>query len=332
MESVNCPLCEGKSELFVEKKTSSFRTEDFDVFEYYYACKNCKEKFTTAEIDHININNVYNQYREKYSIPFPQQLIAARERYNLSAAKMSEILGLGANQYRLYENGEMPSSSTATLLSLIMNPVDFKEIIQRKKDILKNSKRILDNLIDLILKNKVREKELKQILFDNFIIPNRYTGFSVPNYEKFANMVLYFIHNASMKTRLNKLLFYSDFASYKYTGYSISGCKYIALPMGTVPCDYGLIFGLLESENYLTNEFIIIKEKETEKIVSLKPFNPNLFTSAELNILETVLKKFKSLSTPELIKIAHDEKAWLDNVKHKAIIDFTIYAPQLSAL
>ncbi|MHB8339140.1 MAG: type II toxin-antitoxin system antitoxin SocA domain-containing protein [Ignavibacteriaceae bacterium] len=58
----------------------------------------------------------------------------------------------------------------------------------------------------------------------------------------------------------------------------------------------------------------------------------SIFFSSELNILETVLKKFKSLSTPEIIKIAHDEKAWLDNVKNKAIIDFTIYAPQLSAL
>ena len=59
------------------------------------------ESFTTTESDSIWYNQVTNQYREKYGVPYTDEIIALRRRYGLSAAKMSVILGFGANQYRL---------------------------------------------------------------------------------------------------------------------------------------------------------------------------------------------------------------------------------------
>ena len=128
------------------------------------------------------------------------------------------------------------------------------------------------------------------------------------------------------------MLFYTDFAHYKYTGYSVSGCKYVALNYGSVPDDYSLILAMLESYGYISVESIIIKEKEHEKFIPLKAVNLDLFSGTELDILEKVLEKFKSLSTTEIMNIAHEEKAWLDNIQHKSLIDFAIYAPQLIAL
>ena len=69
----------------------------FKVHKQFYECVDCKERFTTEELDNVNIKQVYNQYREKYNIPFPEQLIKARESYGLSAAKMAEVLGFGTN-------------------------------------------------------------------------------------------------------------------------------------------------------------------------------------------------------------------------------------------
>ena len=40
------------------------------------------------------------------------------------------------------------------------------------------------------------------------------------------------------KTKLNKLLFYSDFINYYLNGTSISGAKYVHLPYGPVPDSY----------------------------------------------------------------------------------------------
>ena len=80
-------------------------------------------------MDLININQVHNLYREKYGIPFPEEIKAIREKYEVSAKKMSEILGLGSNAYRLYESGEMPTVSNGRLILSIKEPEEFKKQI-----------------------------------------------------------------------------------------------------------------------------------------------------------------------------------------------------------
>ncbi len=332
MKSVSCPFCEGKAELHIEQKIRTFRKEEFQIFDYYYKCKNCDKQFTTTEIDELNVNQVYNKYREKYSIPFPQQLIELNERYNLSAAKMSEILGFGANQYRIYAEGEIPSQSNGTLLNLISNPNEFRKIINDKKDLIKNSNKILAHLDKLIYEGNTYSINFEDIFFSPSKTPNACNGYTMPSFEKFTNMVLFFINNAPFKVRLNKFLYYADAAYYKYYGSSISGCLYAAIPMGPVPNNYGFIFSLLETQGYLTTKLININGKENEKFIPIKLFNPNLFNSSELNILKVVLNKFKSLSTSDIIELSHKEKAWIDNIDNKSIIDFAIYAPQLIAL
>ncbi len=69
------------------------------------------DMWTTTEMDEANIFQVYNQYRVKHGIPFPDEISGIREHYGLSAAKMAQILGFGINQYRMYEDGEVPSVS-----------------------------------------------------------------------------------------------------------------------------------------------------------------------------------------------------------------------------
>ncbi len=330
---MKCPFCDKETAtLTIDKKKRAYRKEDFEIFEYYFKCNNCDEEFTTTELDTLNTNQVYNLYREKYSIPFPAQLTSIREHYNLSSAKMSELLGFGPNQYRLYESGELPAGGNATVLTLIVNPGSFKEIIIKNKAALTQKKydEILSK-VDEKLNNNI-SKILEQSLFPVDIIPNRFRGFTVPQFQKFANMVLYFVDNAPFKVRLNKLLFYADFVHYKYFGFSISGCKYAAIDMGSVPDQYAYIFGLLESEKYLTTELVKIKDREHDKFVAIKDFDKNLFDSEELNTLKEVLKRFKDVSTPELMKISHNEKAWQNNIKGKTIIDYLTYAPQLMAL
>lgn len=330
---MKCPLCDkGIANLFIEKKKRTYRKEEFEIFEYYYRCNKCKEEFTTTEIDKLNTNQVYNLYREKYSIPFPTQLSSIREHYNLSASKMSELLGFGPNQYRLYESGELPAGGNATVLSLIVNPNSFKEIIMKNKAALTEKKygeliRKIDEKLNINI-----SKVIESSLFPSDIIPDRLRGFTLPQFQKFANMVLFFIENAPFKVRLNKLLFYADFIHYKYSGFSITGCKYAAIDMGSVPDQYAYIFGLLESEKYLTTELVKIKDREHDKFVAINKFDKSVFNPDEINTLNKVLKRFGGVTTQELMKISHDEKAWKDNISRKSIIDYVTYAPQLKAL
>ena len=89
--------------------TVTYRGEKYNCVYISYKDVESGEEFTTTESDTVWFNQVTNQYRAKYGIPYTDEIIALRERYGLSATKMSTILGFGVNQYRLYEEGEVPS-------------------------------------------------------------------------------------------------------------------------------------------------------------------------------------------------------------------------------
>lgn len=329
---VDCTFCNGKALLKAEIKKRNYRGEEFKVCEHFYECNKCSHKFTNAEVDTYNINLVHNKYREYYNIPSPDQLLYIREWYGLSQTKMSEILGFGSNQYRLYETGDIPSGGNATVLSLIIEPNEFRNIITRRRDLLlpKTYNDILTKISKL--QNENLTVSLKQMLFPKNIIPNGKTGYRLPSFKKISNMTLYFLSNAPFKTRLNKLLSFSDFAHFKYFGYSISGCKYAAINMGSVLDEYAIIFGLMESEGYLATESVNIKGNEVDKFIPLDSFNATLFSDSELEIFQLVLDKFKSKSTEEVMNISHEELGWKANIDTKSIIDYSIYAPQLKAV
>jgi DNA-binding transcriptional regulator YiaG len=112
-----------------EWRTMSFRKDEFKVLFHSYKCKDTGEQFEDDAFAQLNYNQLVNQYRVKYSIPFPEQIILIREKYNLSAAKMSEILGFGTNGYRQYEGGEVPNQSNAKLIQLANDPHEFEKLV-----------------------------------------------------------------------------------------------------------------------------------------------------------------------------------------------------------
>ena len=128
------PFTGGEVKLCQEQRELVFRKEKFIYVAQFYVCVDTQEQFTTTELDEINISQVYNQYRTKYGIPFPDEIRAIRELYGLSASKMSEILGLGANQYRLYENGEIPSEAIGKTLKSIMSPMVFSTYVHNAEN------------------------------------------------------------------------------------------------------------------------------------------------------------------------------------------------------
>ena len=108
-----------------EKRTWVFRGEEYEYMHSAWKCKDSGELFTTDEMDDASYAQVTDQYRVKYGIPFTDEIVAIREKYGLSAAKMSQILGIGINQWRHYEAGEVPSVSNGRMIRTIMDPNVF---------------------------------------------------------------------------------------------------------------------------------------------------------------------------------------------------------------
>ena len=120
-ELIESPFCDGYAHLKSEMATAEYRKEQYRYTRYYYVCDGTGIEFTDDETDEASVGQVYSQYREKYGIPAPERLTAWRKSYGLSAVMMSRLLGLGENQYGLYEKGEIPALSVGRLLSLVGN-------------------------------------------------------------------------------------------------------------------------------------------------------------------------------------------------------------------
>lgn len=313
------PFTGGEVTLQQEHRTLSYRKEEFEVLYHFYVCKDSGEQFTDEELDAVNINQVHNQYRAKYGIPFPEEIISIREKYGLSASKMSEVLGFGINTYRAYEAGEIPSVSNGKFLQQIKDANVFKSVLQSSNQFEDDELEKLERKIDVVRRGwKAFDTHYERYLLgDN--TPNEFTGYRSPHLEKIANMILYFAEQTKpFKTKLNKLLFYSDFYHYKKTCFSISGARYMAIQMGPVPKNFGGIFDYAINHNYVIVEVVDFENGNVgEKFIpnGQRAFDDSLFERSEIIALELIRDKFKADSTRDIIEKSHKETAWKENVE-----------------
>ena len=126
------PITGKEMKICQENRSLTYRGETFEYTAHYYLCEDSGERFTTTESDTRDLEEVYDQYRIRHNIPSAREIREIRLKYKVSAAKMSRILGLGANQYRLYEAGEMPSISNARLILLVSDEKNFEKLASLK--------------------------------------------------------------------------------------------------------------------------------------------------------------------------------------------------------
>ena len=249
---MNSPITGKEMILTKERRSMDFRKETFEIVFHYYKCIDSGEQFTTTLMDELNMNQVYNQYRDRLNIPFPDEIIKIRDMYGLSAAKMSEILGFGVNSYRQYEAGEMPSIANAKLIQMIVDPKKFIDMVELCGTMDKKTKSRYIQKAQLLVDERNRNSfnlNLKEYLLGNHLA-DIYSGYRNPNFEKFTEMVIYFSEKLSpFKTKMNKLLFYADFLMFKQSCFSISGKRYVAIDKGPVPDKFASIYEYLVNKN-----------------------------------------------------------------------------------
>ncbi len=316
----------------------TFRKEEFEVSYHYYLCEESGERFTTDEEDRINQTQVHNQYREKYGIPFPDEIKEIRQKYGVSASKMSDILGFGTNGYRLYESGEVPSVANGRLILAIKQPLDFIKQVEASSNMLSQKEK--ESLISHTTKladeqnGKIWEVILLKHLFLHEL-PNQYSGYRKPNLIKLANVIAFFSECMELyKTKLNKLLFYTDFGYYKRNAFSMTGLTYRAVPLGPVPAQFDNLFNKLSEDDLITisQELIMGTDNYGDLIKSNISFNASFFDPEELKVLEDVAIKFKGFYARQMVDLSHQEKAWEQNKESKSIISYQKYAFELVTL
>lgn len=295
---------------FQEVRTTVFRKEEFSYIHRGIVDAD-GEMWTTTEMDEANIFQVYNQYRVRHGIPFPDEISAIRKHYGLSAAKMSQILGFGINQYRMYEDGEVPSISNARTI-----------IAAREKDVfmsfIEASKSDMGDQEYRRIKTKVEAAEGD---FKPTTWPSEFTGFRSLSTDKVANVVSSILKTigSTFVTKMNKLLFYADFIHYKNHGYGITGISYRALPFGPVPDQWGALYSSLPGIDM--EEFVYPSGQSGIKLDAVV-YGESALSKAEQKTIEKVCQLFSEMTAGEISQTSHLEKGWIQNKDNRAIISY----------
>lgn len=330
----------GKEMILTKEKgiELEFRKEKFEIVYHSYLCPNTGERLTTEELDRINLSQVHNQYRVKYGIPFPEEIRKIREQYDVSASKMSEILGLGANSYRLYESGEIPSISNGRLILGVKDPKYFIDQVKASEHLLtvKEKNKIIEKAQQLALSRSANQWDL---LYEKHLFPfdfaNEYSGYKKADLDLISNVIEYLYEHIDTlyKTKLNKLLFYIDFRMFQVSGFSITGLTYRAIQFGPVPAEYDKLYNKLQEDNRISIiQIPSLDGNYCEAIKANHKTNRSLFSNEEVNVMDKIIYTIGDLSSSKLVDLSHKENAWKENYMNKGLINYAKYAFDLSMI
>ena len=305
------PYTGKEMKLVYEPRTWSFRGEEYEYIHTAYKCEDTGELFTTCESDDAGFMQVANQYRVKFGIPFTDEIVAVRSRYGVSAAKMSAILGIGTNQWRLYESGEVPSVSNGRMIRSIMNPKVFLDLVESIRQQLtdKEYANIKEKVHNVIAQSKdyhLNAYECRRVFSSTRGADN---GYSATSLTKLKAIMLMILHECGevFCTKMNKLLFYIDFLSYRQRGYSMSGLCYRAIDFGPVPDRWDRVYSEFDE---IHQEPRPIGEYEGNVLVANTDIDDSVLSSEDKSIIHNVCERFKNCSSREISAISHEEPSW----------------------
>ncbi len=306
-----------------EKRVWNFRGEKFEYVHVYWRCKDTGESFTTDESDTAGYIQATNQYREKYGIPYSDEIIAIRRKYGISAAKMSLVLGIGVNQYRLYEQEEVPSVSNGRMIRSIMNPEVMLQMVESsenelsKNEYVKIVKRVKEMMLDEETES-IEKYERERVFAGRRGSDNGYAPISL---ERLKNIMLFVLEKCGdvWCTKMNKLLFYMDFLSYRERGMAMTGLTYKAIEFGPVPERWDRVyseFSEIRQELKQAGEFVgsVLKSDVKSDLA--------MFSDDELKVMEQVCSQFATCSSRDISRLSHEETAWVNHHETRSRIPF----------
>lgn len=311
-----CDVCRADREVEIKSRpaTYTFRDEPFSVNEEYSECKVCQNDVTDEELDNRTLQTLKKLYETKFDYS-PDKLKELRNSFDLPQTLFAKLLNIGVASIKRYETGaSAPDSAQISIYKMLKN--DTKSIKQffehnKHKFTTEEFKIVYEKLAPFF-----EEEEQNQAFHLLETIYQRHancedSGFAPFNLEKLTHMILYFARENVKKTKLMKLLWYSDFLMYKRYGIPISGTPYYHLPYGPVPKNHDLLLGCLESVNWISiNEEVIANGFLSILIRSKKMFNSDCFSDPEWNVLRYVEQFFEGYGSAAISEFAHQEEGW----------------------
>ena len=322
-----CDACGKEVETRIITRQETFKVcgEDITIDAQILVCAECGEELFCEELDSATLVNAYNEYRRKHKLLLPDEIKKIREQYGLSQRSFAKLLNWGDKTICRYENGSVQDKAHNSLLLFLREPENMRTYLTENEIALdeRQKAKLLDTVekIEQDTESRVGRRFL-ELYFSK--IPCEENGFKGFDYEKLCAMVLFFSHKSSelLKTKLMKLLNYSDMIFYKENGISISGLKYAHLPYGPVPENFDILLGRMTADHIAHIEVVYDNGYEKHQVISECDFPDGVLSEEELDVLERIYVKFKDFGSVDISNYSHKEKGY-SSTKRGEIISYS---------
>ena len=160
----------------------------------------------------------------------------------------------------------------------------------------------------------------------------------VANEQKFKELILYICQTCADDpkfgaTKLNKILFFSDFLQYANTGAPITGVEYQRLPNGPAPRRLIPVRKAMESKRELAVLPIALASGKTQqKPAALRAANLELFTASEISLVDGIIAQLRDSTASDVSDVSHRFISWIVARDNETIPYNTIFisSPPLS--
>jgi hypothetical protein len=124
-------------------------------------------------------------------------------------------------------------------------------------------------------------------------------------------------------TKLNKILYFADFAAYRRLGRPITGARYQRLEEGPAPRQL-----LPARERMLDSQVIQLEQRDyfwgvQQRVVPLRDPELSVFSKQEIEIVDEVIEDLWPFNAQEVSRMSHNEPGWRlvrpgDDIPYKA--------------
>ena len=300
-------------------------------------CDDCGEDVFDFELDEENLKRAFKKYKRNHALMTAEEICALRKKYNISQRTLATLIGCSQATVVRYENGNIQNNTHNNIMRMLLKPENMADILEIKEEEL-SEKEVLAIKKSLSELNS-QENKLTNALGDfceyMHIAPNQYSGFKEFDFNKYVEMIRFFsdkLKGKLYKTKLFKLLWYSDMYYFKEYTKSISGMNYVHFQFGPVPRDYSLLLGLMERMGAISiTEVENMYGTNSEIITSKGNYNStSTLTADEIEILQKVYDEFGSMTAKEISDRSHKEKGYTDTAD-MGLISYT-YAMEMERL
>jgi putative zinc finger/helix-turn-helix YgiT family protein len=313
-----CPQCDAEVPVreIASQDTLRVRGEPIRVPASVLQCSVCKTFLSDPERDEQVLQRAYAEYRTRHGLLTPEAIRGFRERYHLSQRALARLLGWGLVTIQRYESGALQDLAHDEELRRLNDPRWILHLLEQHPDRLSNEERA--RLRATILADAPAESPriIAQAIEDAITLDAARDplghGFRRCSMERLSLIVGWLAQAGErpFKTKLAKLLWLADFATFRLHQVSLTGLAYARLPYGPVPDQYSLVLAALEAIGTIAIVTDEVGDVQGERIVPRIAVDLQDFTPPERRVLEWVAHTFGAASASELSRLSHAEPVW----------------------